>query len=142
MLIQATDFYLGKAQHKLYALENNFAKDHPVLGRVTAIPTAAVDVILQTLKVPLAVIENIALTVINLVGALFSNKFSVKEAIFCLESAGTALLRLAVVIPLAPVKLIYQLFETIIDPVNTKSITMMPDRRELPIFYSFYTPGK
>ena len=114
---------VGICQDKLYEAQRLYARNHPYMGRVSMISVAILDVIWEVGKKILTVIENIAVAALNLIGCLFSQKFSFKEFMMLIEMGIGGVLTLPVAICLMPPKLIYQIFAGIYDPKNIKSIT-------------------
>ena len=120
------DHNLSKMQQAMYSKLHLFSLDHNILGRASAIPVAAADVTLETLKTPLKVIEGVAMTMINLLGtACFygcSIKFAMAQAQYALN--GIACTPAAAV--MVPFKLVYQILVTVADPKHAKSIDYYP----------------
>jgi hypothetical protein len=115
-------------QDKLYSSLNQFSISHPNWGRVCAIPVSIADIALDTLRIPLMVIESAARSVINLIGAVlsfgcvFKNSYTLRGS---LAYAGVAL-NFAVSTPIsifmALPKLAFQFFAIVIDPKTVQSI--------------------
>lgn len=109
-------------QDYMYSELNTFSRSNKVLGRLCSVPVSVLDVAIETLRTPLQVIENVALFAFNLIGAAFSKECSLKDALQCAEWAVVGVLHTPVAVAFAPLKVIYQLFAIIIDPVEIKSI--------------------
>ena len=72
---------------------------------------------------PFIAIEKIAMAAINLIGAAFSNKYRLKDALISLESGLMATMAIPVKLVLVPFKISFQFFAIIINPVAVKSIS-------------------
>lgn len=103
-------------KNKLYKKLHDVSKNHSIVGRLSAVPVAIVDVALSTLRLPFAAIEQVALAVINLFGAAFSLKYTLKHALFYTKSAFSGIASAPVHIAMAPVNIIYQIFAIVINP--------------------------
>jgi len=101
------DRALTVPQNGLYDILNPFAKEHPTLGALAATPVVAIDITLETVKLPLKVIERLALTIINALGALFFTNCTIGEAIGCMEGTLFNLVYIPVALVMAPIKFIY-----------------------------------
>lgn len=75
---------LSSCQDGLYF---KFNKLNPAVGYLCTIPVAILDVGIEILKPALAVIENLAFAIANLVRAAFDEKYTLKDALTCTESA-------------------------------------------------------
>lgn len=112
--------YITNKQDALYKGLNDLSKSHKTLGRLCSLPVSLADVAMDTLKVPLNVIESVAMVAINLIGKLFSNKYSVKHAILHADSAICSFPATPAKLLMAPIKFAYQFFAIALDPVNVK----------------------
>lgn len=108
-------------QEKMYNRLNHFSRDHSILGRLGTIPVAIGDTILETLSIPVIMIEHVAKTALHLLFAFFSENYTFKGAIenaeLALQAAGAIPGRILV----APFKLVHQILAGLIDPVNVQS---------------------
>ena len=109
-------------QNNLYSKLNNFSETNEALGRFCSIPVSILDVGLDTFKLPLSVIECVAMAAINLIGAAFSTDFTLKDALASTEFALAAVANTPVKLVIAPVKIIFQCFAIIINPQKVQSI--------------------
>ncbi len=108
---------LKTVQDHLYMDVRNFAKHHKTLGRCIAIPVALVDVTLETLRLPLQAIEDIAMTAINLIGKVFSSpKCHLKHALMNIERSLMHAADIPIAVVMAPFKLLYQSLAIVIKP--------------------------
>lgn len=105
-------------QAVLYINLNEYSESHKILGRFRSVPVAILDVALETFKTPLNVIQGIALAVINLVGAVFSDECHLKDALYCAEKALANAVLIPIKFGIAPLKLVFQIFSGMIDPEN------------------------
>jgi len=123
-----TCFVLQKTaglQDSLYSGLNNFSQTNKILGRFCSITVSILDVALDTLKSPLNAIEHVAMAAINLIGAVFSTKFSLKDALASTEFALGSAVNTPVKLVVAPFKIIFQLFAIIINPEKVQSINWL-----------------
>ncbi len=140
-------------QETLYAALNGLSQTHKTLGRFCSVPVSILDVGLDTLKSPLGVIEYVAMTAINLIGAAFFKNVKLKDVLaytnwtsndfFCSEEARFTLkdvlvstehtliaaANLPVKLVVAAPKIIFQFFAIIINPEKVQSISL-----EKPVF--------
>jgi hypothetical protein len=110
-----------KLKEQLYDNLNNFSQSNKTLGRFCSIPVSILDVGLDICSTPLSVIEYAAMAAINLVGAVFSKKCTLKDSLAYTEYTLRATVNIPVTIVIAPIKLIFQFFAIIIDPEKVKS---------------------
>ncbi len=103
-------------QNNLYSQLNKFSQTNKTLGRFCSIPVSILDVALDTLRSPLHAIEQVAMVAINLIGAVFSTEYSLRDALFSTESALASAVNTPVKLAMAPFKIIFQLFAIIINP--------------------------
>lgn len=122
MITNYTGKFIDNLQTGLYDKLNKFSASHQISGRICSIPVSLLDVSLDIFKSPLRSIENVALVAINLIGAIFKENCTIKHAVLNAESALTGIVILPVKIVIAPLKIIYQFFAIIIDPVKVNSI--------------------
>ena len=113
---------ISKLQDNLYAKINSFSETNKILGHLSAIPVALLDVALDTLKTPLGGIECIALAAINLIGAAFSKKFTIKDALASTQFALGCTANIPVALMMAPIKMIFQASAIAINPRKVQSI--------------------
>lgn len=109
-------------QDGLYDKLNKFSRSHAILGRFCAVPVSLLDVGLETLRTPLSAIHCVAMAAINLIGAAFSEKFTLKDVIFFVEGALGNALHTPIALAMAPIKLIFQFSVIIINPEKVNSI--------------------
>lgn len=109
-------------QNDLYVKLNDFSKTNKTMGRFCSLPVSVVDVALNTLRLPLASIEYIALFAINLIGAAFSKQCTLKDALYCTELAIQAAVSTPIKLLMAPLKIVFQFFAIIIDPETVQSV--------------------
>lgn len=112
-------------QEAIYCNLNLYSKNHEISGRMLSIPVAILDVTLDTLCSPVQSIQLLANTVMNLLGAAFSNNYTLKKALlfgeYSLNSAAITPVKLAT----APFKLVFQVFAGIICPEKVNSIAFL-----------------
>lgn len=122
MKAQEVGTFITGLQNSLYNTQRKISISSPSLGRLSAIPVSLIDVGLETLKGPLSALENVTLIFRNVLGAPFSENYSLKDALCSFEYALRNAAYTGVAIALAPIKLTYQLFALLIDPIYTRSI--------------------
>lgn len=127
-------------QNDLYKKLNTFSITSPNLGRFYAIPLSIVDTVLDVAKPILSSIEYLAMTIINLIGAMFSDKFTLKHSLLSAERTLGVVVHIPVALVVCPLKLIFQLFAGVIDPATVKSIHHpftydKKDPLKIPAFY-------
>ena len=121
------DHNVSKLQQVMYSKLHLFSRKHNILGRASAIPVAAADVTLETLKTPLRVIECVAMTAINLLGVAFGSPgCSIKFAMYQAQQALSYIASTPVACAMIPFQLFYQLLVTVADPKYAKSIDYYP----------------
>lgn len=114
---------ISKAQNQMHRDFNDFSEQHEIIGRLLALPVAFVDVTLETFKVPLAVIEYLALAAINLIGAIFDpDKYTIKHALLAFEVSLLSVLKIPLALALLPIKLLFQTGAIFIHPELANSI--------------------
>ncbi len=116
--------FIDSKQLSFYRNFNTYSESNPILGRLLSIPVSIIDVAVDSLKFPLVAIECVVLGFIHLVGALFSNRYTLKNA---LQYADFALSRIVVTpikLGMAPIKIVFQFFAILIDPKKVQSINM------------------
>lgn len=109
---------LSRAQTAMCDSFSLFADENECCGRALAIPLVLADTLVQVVKISLAIIEQIALSAINLFGAAFSEKCACSDGIDCLEEA---LHHVAEAIVL-PFRFVFQIVATIRYPERAGSI--------------------
>jgi len=109
-------------QDGIYSKLNNFSQSNKIAGRFFSIPISILDVVLDTLKTPLAAIEFVAMVAINLIGAAFSNKYTLKDALAHTEWALTGIACTPVKLVMAPIKIAFQFFAILVNPEKVQSI--------------------
>jgi len=117
---------IQQMQNSMHEGLNDYSKNAPITGRLLSVPVAVLDVGSDICKLPLGAIEFAAFVAINVIGKLFSDQCTIKDAIRCTQSSGVHLVAIPVVTILAPVKLIYQLFMGLYDPANVQSFSYIP----------------
>lgn len=102
------DALASKLQNLMYdELECNSKPTNTALS----IPVVIADVAIETLKIPLRVVESVALAVLNFLGAAFYKNYSLKDTLWNVERALTDTVTFPIAVALAPLKLLYQFFE-------------------------------
>ncbi len=91
------------------------------LNRLFALPVAVIDIATDFAEGVVRIIQHVALAVFNILGALFSEKFSLKDAVSSLEAAVLITLWLPVKILFAPVKIALETLYILKDPVAAKA---------------------
>lgn len=99
-----------------YEKYNEYSEKHKGRGRLLALPVAILDVALDTFKVPIEAVYQIALAIINLIGSMFSKQHSLKDALGCTEFALKFALTTPVLVLMAPFKIFFQTIVNLIDP--------------------------
>lgn len=112
---------ISKVQNQLYNKLNIHSKNNPHSGRLLSIPVAVIDAALYTFKIPLHAIESAVLVPLNLIGAMFSNDYSVKDSIMSFEWALSCAAVTPIKLGIAPIVLVYQVVMGIYDAKNVKS---------------------
>ena len=97
------------------------AHDRPCRAKVYALPIACADALLEFLKLRLEAIEGLALAIVNLLGALFSEQCTIKGFLFNVEKMAVCAARSPIALGLAPFKVIIQTFAIVTDPANAKA---------------------
>lgn len=116
MLTRITSAQINTYQEHTYDILNNLSTNHPTSRRILALPVAILDVTAQVMKTPLHAIESAAMAVINLIGAGFSNQYTLEHAAVSIEMAIQCSLQTPVRLLFTPFKIMSQFFRIIIDP--------------------------
>lgn len=107
-------------QDQIYHGFGTSIRKHPYCGLLLSPLVALADTLVDTLKLPLAAIECVALAVINLLGTLFCSKtWTLKGCLICIEKAAIYAARIPVAVLLAPLQFIYQTVAILSDPKDT-----------------------
>lgn len=132
-----TEHYSSKLQNGIYSEVNALSKNKPTFGRLTSIPVALLDVVIETMKTPLKVIETAALAIINFFGAVFSSRCTLKDFLYNIDSGLRHLSAIPVASFMAPFKLLYQFFAIAIHPRTVSSINYFPStgRNDVAVIY-------
>ncbi len=120
MYASFSNMKIGYLQDDMY--EQVLNRCSPAEGRLCSLPVSVADVVLETLKTPLQVIESVAYFAINLLGAAFFKRYSLRDAMLNVEDALSSALRIPVVLVLMIPKLIYQLCANLYDPERAVSV--------------------
>ena len=131
MRLHLVETYFKYLQDEIYYKLNTFSKSNKIAGRFCSIPISILDVGLETLKIPLSAIENIARAAINLIGAAFSTKYTLKNALLHAELAVGLIALTPAKLVLAPINIVFQLFAIIINPEKVRSIAHLYFESEL-----------
>jgi len=123
--------YVSAFQKSLYDKINSYSAENPIKGRLLSIPVSLLDIQLGLIKYPFNLLEQIAFTIMNLVGVCFLEDFSIKHAIVSANSALNAICCFPAVVIMAPFKVLYQLHIGVLDPSTATSIDDITLRREL-----------
>lgn len=139
--------YVSQLQNDMYSEVHELSSTYECVGILCAIPVAIADVALETFKTPLKVIEYLAITAMNLFGVavvaannLFdaeakaaaspdhsTKEHSIKDALFNAQATLNNVVAIPVAVVMAPLKLLYQVFEIALDPDRVKSINYFPN---------------
>lgn len=96
-------------------------------GRRWAVPVALADTGLYLLRAPLALIENVAFAIINLVGAASSSsKFTLKDALHHTSFALSNIANIPVTLIMTPLHLFHQIVAGLSDPKHVESFDAPP----------------
>lgn len=114
---------ISSSQDDMYASFNQFSRNHPISGRLLALPIALADVFLDISKYPCTAIEMIARSVFQFLGALFcQNNYTIRTAINFLSVGLSSIPGTAIACAFGIVKLFYQTLAVFYDPNNVNSI--------------------
>lgn len=108
-------------QKDLYTCLNEKAKDHPSLARLCALPVAVLEEGLRWLEL-IAVIEYAAVAVINVLGALFDERCSLKAAIKSTDDIFCVIGAIPSKVLLLPVRISFQTIAILIDPIRVTAM--------------------
>ncbi|MDF2549343.1 MAG: hypothetical protein K0S07_410 [Chlamydiales bacterium] len=109
-------------QDKLYDKLNEFSHSHKILGRMCSVPVSVLDVTLDTVKMPVRIIECVAMAAINLIGAAFFDKYTLKDALAHTDWALGVTANIPVKVVMMPLKIAFQFFAILINPEKVQSI--------------------
>lgn len=109
-------------QDELFNNLNNFSKSHKILGHLCAIPVAILDGAMEIAKIPLTIIGFLVLAAINLVGAVFSEKYKYKDALNYTAAAFMVTLITPIHLVKTSLNLMIGIFFSVIDPETVSSI--------------------
>lgn len=105
-------------QLELYKGHKDFSVNHPIIGRLLAVPVAFLDVSVSVFIIPISVIEHLALVAINLFGSTISTECTVKDALDNFEVACLETITYPVKVLFMPIKFLFQVCVIIIDPAE------------------------
>jgi len=99
-------------QNKGYKQFNTFSKSNKIGAHVCSLPVSIADIGSDILSTFLHSIEQIVMTAINLLGAAFasSSGYSLIDALYCTEEAATSIVKLPILMALAPFKILLQVY--------------------------------
>ena len=109
-------------QDSMYRQLRTISIDHGIGGRILSLPISFADTLIQPVKAPLMAIEFVARAALNIIGCLFFENCSIKNALACLYLASQAVGVVPVGIFTAPFNFIYQFFKSFSHPENVYSI--------------------
>lgn len=115
-------------QSSMYSQLRSISIDHDVDGRILSLPISFGDTLIQSTKVPLMAIEFAARAALNIIGCLFSEDYSVKNALTCFDCALHYTILTPLYILTAPFNFVYQFFKSFSDPQNANSIKDLIER--------------
>ncbi|MCX6987432.1 MAG: hypothetical protein NT065_04670 [Chlamydiae bacterium] len=116
MLTRITSAQINTYQEHTYDMLNNLSTNHRNIRGLLALPVAILDVATQFMKTPLHAIESAAMAVINLIGASFSNRYTLADALISMEMAIKYSLQTPVCLLFTPFKIMAQFFRITTDP--------------------------
>ncbi|NDE83089.1 MAG: hypothetical protein EB051_05715 [Chlamydiia bacterium] len=116
MLTRQVSIELNKCQEYTYDMLNSLSTNHRNIRGLLAIPVSILDITTQFMKTPLHAIESAAMAVINLIGASFSNRYTLEDAAVSMEMAIKCSLEIPVRLFFTPFKIMAQFFRIIINP--------------------------
>lgn len=133
---------LVEMQLDAYQAHKAFSKKHQFLGRLCGVPAAMCDVIYDT-SVIWSAVEHLAFAAINLVGAAYSNKCTIKDAIFNFEVACMETASFCIKMVLFPIKFLFQVCIILINPVKYRPInyTLAAFKGETILQYQHQSPA-
>lgn len=108
-----SNFFIREMSMMQDSLYGGILKSTGRLGIFIVIP---LDTVLDTAKIPLQAIQDLVLVVINLLGFLFSNDYTIKDALKNFESSLNLAVRTPIAIVIAIPKAVYQSLAIMIDP--------------------------
>lgn len=122
MILNLASKYVDRTQNRIYSNLNDISKSNKMAGRLCAIPISILDVGLDSLRTILTAIECVAMAAINLVGAAFSDEYTLKHALAHTELTITSSMLIPVKLIMAPIKIVFQFFAIMIDPETVQPI--------------------
>lgn len=111
----------ARAQIALFDTLNQMAAQNHRWTGLAAAGFATVDVVISFAKYPLSAIENCALVIFNLIGALFSKKCTLEDAKICFIKAGTTCLVTPIIVMLFPFVLLLRIYVAMGRPQEVRS---------------------
>lgn len=109
MKMMVVEICASQLQDCMYEPLHNYAHKQPCLTRSAAVWVALGETAIDTLKLPLQVIEGLALAIINLLGVLLcADQWTIKGFLLNVEKMGTCAGRIPGAAVLAPFKFVYQ----------------------------------
>src|ERR1700730_1773202 len=110
MLTQKLTEGVNSLQNGMYLYLNNPAKINLTYARFLAIPISLVDTILDTIKLPIHIIEDVSLVAINIFGAALHESCSLNDAVCHTGLLVFCAISLPVQLIIAPGKIFYQMY--------------------------------
>ena len=87
--------------------------------------TALGDVLLETLKVPVATIEYLALAILNAIGSMFSPRYTISDALYNMDQCLINGVSIPVALFMFTFKFLFQLYRCAESPESVQSISYL-----------------
>lgn len=129
MLTDISFKYTAQAQVNMYHALNNFSEQY---GKCVNVPlaamTATVDIGVDSIRIPAAMMEHAVVGTINVLGSPCSDNCNLSDAITNIKGIAMGILAGSVVLCLSPFKLCIQVRRAILDPKKVKSYNRIADK--------------
>jgi hypothetical protein len=115
---------ITEIQKGAYSWLNEYTFNHGVMGgRIVAFPVVFFEAVLDVVKLPVVrSVECLAMTIINLIGMVFSYRYTFKDAVVCLNIGLNDLATLPVALIMFPINLITGIYLAVNDPLQAHGL--------------------
>ncbi|MGK5595111.1 MAG: hypothetical protein ACSNEK_07120 [Parachlamydiaceae bacterium] len=120
-MLSQTKNIKNNSQDSIYKKLNIFAHSYPNLARCNALPISLFNAGMDLLSIPISIIENLSLAIINLVGACFHlRKCSYQDAGICLKRWGKEMNAAVFLIMILPIEICLKTMIILAQPTDAK----------------------
>jgi hypothetical protein len=107
----------------MYGKISNFSRNHDVLARGLAPIVSAIDVSFELIKTLTVPIEHVALAIINLLGCMFSNRYTFRDSMKAIRMIPTNLSDIYEKVLALPFDFVFQTYYVFKSPERTLNLS-------------------